>query len=59
MLNPKPGLKYSDESIDLLSPDVIVTKNKNGNDVPAGVYFYSIEIGHDFDPIKGTVTILK
>ena len=28
LLNPKPGLKYSDESIDLLSPDVIVTKNK-------------------------------
>jgi len=33
--------------------------NKKGNDVPAGVYFYSIEIGHEFEPIKGTVTILK
>ncbi len=29
LLNPKPGLKYSDESLDLLSPDVIVTKSKN------------------------------
>ena len=29
LLNPKPGLKYSDESLDLLSPDVIVSKNKN------------------------------
>ena len=28
-MNPKPGLKYSDESLDLLSPDVIVTKSKN------------------------------
>ena len=33
--------------------------NKKGNDVPAGVYFYSLEIGHEFDPIKGTVTILR
>ena len=33
--------------------------NKKGNDVPAGVYFYSIEIGHEFEPIKGTVTILR
>ena len=24
-------------------------KNKKGNDVPDGVYFYSIEIGHGFD----------
>lgn len=33
--------------------------NEKGNDVPAGVYFYSIEIGHSFDAIKGTVTILR
>jgi len=33
--------------------------NETGNDVPAGVYFYSIEIGHEFEPIKGTVTILR
>ena len=33
--------------------------NKKGNDVPDGVYFYSIDIGHGFDPIKGTVTILR
>ena len=33
--------------------------NEKGNDVPDGVYFYSIEIGHGFDPIKGTVTILR
>ena len=29
LLNPKPGLKYSDENLDLLSPDVIVMKNNN------------------------------
>jgi len=30
MLNPKPGLKYSDENEEIFSPDVIVTKtNKN------------------------------
>ena len=34
-------------------------KNENGNDVPEGAYFYSIEIGHDFDAIKGSVTILR
>jgi len=33
--------------------------NKKGNDVSDGVYFYSIEIGHGFDQIKGTVTILR
>ena len=33
--------------------------NRQGNDVPDGVYFYSIEIGHGFDPISGTVTILR
>ena len=33
--------------------------NEKGNDVPDGVYFYSIEIGHGVDPIKGTVTILR
>jgi gliding motility-associated-like protein len=30
-----------------------------GNKVPDGVYFYSIEIGHGFDQINGTVTILR
>ena len=30
LLNPKPGLKYSEENLDLLSPDVIVSK-ANGN----------------------------
>ena len=34
-------------------------KNEKGNDVPDGAYFYSIEIGHDFDAIKGSVTILR
>ncbi len=34
-------------------------KNEQGNDVPDGVYFYSIDIGNGFDPIKGTVTILR
>ena len=33
--------------------------NENENDLPAGVYFYSIEIGHGFDQINGTVTILR
>ena len=33
--------------------------NRQGNDVPDGVYFYSIEIGHGFDLISGTVTILR
>ena len=33
--------------------------NKKGNDMPSGVYFYSIEIGHGFDQIKGTITILR
>ena len=34
-------------------------KNKNGNDVSEGSYFYHIEIGHDFDAIQGSVTILR
>jgi len=34
-------------------------KNEKGNDVPDGAYFYSIEIGHEFDAIKGSVTILR
>jgi len=34
-------------------------KNKKDNDVPDGAYFYTIEIGHAFDPIKGTVTIIR
>ena len=34
-------------------------KNENGNDVTEGVYFYHIKIGHDFDAIKGSVTIIR
>ncbi|MBC8510904.1 MAG: gliding motility-associated C-terminal domain-containing protein, partial [Cryomorphaceae bacterium] len=34
-------------------------KNENGNDVPEGAYFYSIEIGNGFDAIKGSVIILR
>ena len=34
-------------------------KNENGNDVTEGVYFYHINIGHDFDAIKGSVTIIR
>ena len=34
-------------------------KNENGNDVPEGAYFYSIEIGLGFDAIKGSVTIIR
>ena len=34
-------------------------KNINGNDVNDGVYFYHIEVGHDFDAIKGSVTIIR
>jgi gliding motility-associated-like protein len=33
--------------------------NNQGKDVPEGVYFYSIEIGHGFEPINGMVTILR
>ena len=33
--------------------------NMKGNNVPDGAYFYSIDIGHGFDPILGTVTILR
>ena len=40
-------------------PDPWDGTNKQGNDVPDGAYFYSIEIGHGFDPIKGSVTILR
>jgi len=34
-------------------------KNEKGNDVPDGTYFYTIEIGHEFDAIIGSVTILR
>ena len=34
-------------------------KNENGNNVTEGAYFYHIEIGHDFDEIKGSVTIIR
>jgi len=34
-------------------------KNENGNDVAEGAYFYHIKIGHGFDPIKGSVTIIR
>ena len=34
-------------------------KNENGNDVTEGAYFYHIKIGHDFDAIKGSVTIIR
>ena len=34
-------------------------KNENGNDVTEGAYFYHIDIGHDFDAIKGSVTIIR
>jgi len=34
-------------------------KNENGNDVTDGAYFYHIDIGHDFDAINGSVTIIR
>jgi len=34
-------------------------KNKKGNDVPDGAYFYHIELGHGYSPIKGTITIVR
>ena len=34
-------------------------KNENGNDVTEGAYFYHIKIGSGFDPIKGSVTIIR
>ena len=30
-----------------------------GDDLPEGVYFFSIELGHGFNQINGTVTILR
>ena len=33
--------------------------NNNGAEVPDGVYFYSIELGNGFDPINGTISILR
>jgi len=33
--------------------------NNNGSEVPCGTYFYTIKIGHGFNPIKGTVVILR
>ena len=33
--------------------------NKRGKDLSDGVYFYSIDIGHGFEQINGTVTILR
>jgi gliding motility-associated-like protein len=33
--------------------------NENGKDLPDGVYFYHLEIGNGFDPIQGTVTIIR
>ncbi len=34
-------------------------KTESGNDVPDGVYYYHIELGNGYDPIQGTVTILR
>ena len=34
-------------------------KTEKGNDVPDGVYYYHIELGNGYDPIQGTVTILR
>jgi len=34
-------------------------KNENGDDLTEGAYFYHIDIGHDFDAIKGSVTIIR
>ena len=33
--------------------------NEKGKDLPDGVYFYHLEIGNGFDPILGTVTIIR
>jgi gliding motility-associated-like protein len=33
--------------------------NNNGKEVPQGAYFYHIDLGNGFAPIKGTVTILR
>jgi len=34
-------------------------KNKAANDVETGAYFYVIDLGHDIEKIKGTVTIIR
>ena len=33
--------------------------NENGENLPNGIYFYTIDIGHGYDQIRGTVTILR
>ena len=34
-------------------------KNKSGNDVEDGAYFYVIDLAHDIEKIKGTVSIIR
>ena len=34
-------------------------KNRSGNDVEDGAYFYVIDLGNDLKKIKGTVTIIR
>ena len=34
-------------------------KDTEGDDVPVGVYFYSIEIGNGYDLIQGTVSVFR
>ncbi len=33
--------------------------NKKGRAVPDGTYFYIINLGNGYDPIKGTITIIR
>ena len=34
-------------------------KNESGNDVKDGSYFYVIDLGDEYEKIKGTVSIIR
>ena len=34
-------------------------KNSSGNDVNDGAYFYVIDLGDEYDKIKGTISIIR
>ena len=34
-------------------------KNESGNDVKDGTYFYVIDLGDEYDKLKGTVSVIR
>ena len=34
-------------------------RNTNGDIIPDGTYFYVVILGEDFEPLKGTLTIVS